>query len=374
MLPERIPEHRLKPAASGFFQVFGAHAAARRRRALALLCQLLGAIWLLNAAVQAYAWLLPPRAQAAAALLHAFSKPISGAPLWLHPYLDATLRGVYSVGPLAVAAAMVALDLAIALALLTGRWRRTFGWLGIAYSVFCWSVLDSFGFPYANGQTDPGVFVNYALAFLCVLAAANALKSLPGERGAGHGFFRVVRILFGLLWAFDAALKWQPYFLTHFTDQLTVALDGQPAWIDAYIRFAIELVQSVGPLRMAVVVAVVESLLALSLLTGRGLRLSIPLGTLYCLLVWTIAEGWGGPYTSAGTGVRGNVVGNVIIYAVVFLYLWAAMWTPGAKSSTSTWKRRDYEAQVTRLPGEPHARRRANATRSVARRAWRPPS
>ena len=75
-----------------------------------------------------------------------------------------------------------------------------------------------------------------------------------------------------------------------------------------------------------------------------------------------------------GTGVRGNVVGNVVIYAVVFLYLWAAMWTPGAKSSTSTWKRRDYEAQVTRLPGEPHARRRANVTRSVARRAWRPPS
>jgi hypothetical protein len=42
----------------------------------------------------------------------------------------------------------------------------------------------------------------------------------------------------------------------------------------------------------------------------------------YSLAVWSTAERFGGPYTNAGTVVRGDVVGNVIIYVGIFLYLW----------------------------------------------------
>jgi uncharacterized membrane protein YphA (DoxX/SURF4 family) len=282
---------------------------------------LVGIIWLINGAFQAYAWLLPGD-QSAANLLHAFTGPVASAPAWLAPYLTAVVHGIQSVGPHVVAGVMVLLDTVIGLALVSGAAVVPFSILGILYSLFCWTTLDSFGYPYAHGQTDPGVFINYALVFVFVLSARGVERRPSGLTGqAGTGLV-IARILFGLLWAFDAALKWQPYFLTHFTDQLTGALPGQPAWIAAYIGFVIGVVNLIGPMVVASIVAVVETLLALSLLSGWGLRLFAPLGILYSLAVWTTAEGWGGPYTSAGTGVRGNVVGNVIIYVVMFLYLW----------------------------------------------------
>jgi hypothetical protein len=89
-------------------------------------------------------------------------------------------------------------------------------------------------------------------------------------------------------------------------DQLTGALPGQPLWIAAYIGFVVGVVSLIGPGVVAVVVAVGKSLLALSLLSGRWLRLSLPLGILYSLAVCSTAEGFGGPYTNAGTGVRGD--------------------------------------------------------------------
>jgi uncharacterized membrane protein YphA (DoxX/SURF4 family) len=298
--------------------------AARRATAFDGLRTLLGAIWLLNAGFQTYAWLWPARSQANAALLHAYSSSISGAPGWLHPFLMLIVHSIQAAGPHSVALAMVIIDLVIALSLLTGRWVWWCSWLGIAYCLFCWTTLESLGYPYTQGQTDPGVFINYVLAFVFVLSAHAWAHARPGERPTDYDPFRTARILFGILWVVDAALKWQPYFLTHFTAQLTGALPGQPPWIAAYIHFVIGSVQAIGPLTVAVIVAIVETLLALSLLSGRGLRLALPLGALYCLAVWTTAEGWGGPYTSAGTGMRGNVFGNAIIYVIMFLYLWAA--------------------------------------------------
>ena len=116
-------------------------------------------------------------------------------------------------------------------------------------------------------------------------------------------------------------MKWEPYFLTHFLDQLTPAIQGQPAWIAAYIGLVIVIVKAVGPLTVAVIVALLETALAVSLLTGRWMRVSVPVGFLYSLAVWTTAEGFGGPYSSAGTGVRGDVLGNIVIYALIYLFL-----------------------------------------------------
>ena len=282
---------------------------------------LLGIIWLVNGGFQAYAWLLPGE-QSAANLLHAYSKPLATAPAWLAPYLAAVIHGIDTVGPHVVAGIMVLLDVLIGLSLISGFGVAAFAILGIAYSLFCWTTLDSFGYPYAHGQTDPGVFIPYALAFIFVLSARRIERRSYAEAGDKGTDLAIGRILFGLLWAVDAALKWQPYFLTHFMDQLTGALPGQPPWSTTYIDWVIGIVHTIGPLAIAIIVAVVETLLALSLLTGRGLRLFVPLGILYSLAVWSTAEGWGGPYTSAGTGVRGNVVGNVITYVVLFLYLW----------------------------------------------------
>lgn len=308
---------------------------------------LFGLIWLVNAGVQFLSWAWPldyglpftaaraaqlpssaaagaPSAHAAASarLIHAFAKPIPTAPSWLHPYLQAIVYAVQRIGPRPVALAMVAVALLLGLSLITRIGLAAAGWLGLAYSFFCWTTLNALGYPYGGGQTDPGVFVAYGIGFVFVLGVSPILSGRQnGNAVAPNGFWTAGRLLFALLWAFDAALKWQPYFLTHFMAQITQAADGQPAWIAAYIGLVATVVRWIGPVVVAVAVALLETVLAISLLTRWWERLFVPLGLLYSLGVWATAEGLGGPYTAAGTGVRGNVLGNVLIYAVIYLFL-----------------------------------------------------
>ena len=283
--------------------------------------RLLGLVWLLNAAFHYLAWVYSPGA--AARVLAAFDQA-RVAPPWLAPPLSALHDGIASLGAERFALFLILLEVLLGLALLTGYRVRTFLVLGLAYSAFSWLTLDALGYPYGGGQTDPGVFIAYLLAFLFAWRAQDLIEGVPAVAEP----FRRERILFGLLWAFDAALKWQPYFLTHFMDQLLPAAQGQPAWIGAYIHGIAAMVQWIGPDIVAVLVAVAETLLAASLLGGWFLRYAVPLGVAYSLAVWSTAEGFGGPYGVTGTGVRGDVLGNVLIYVYLFAYLWPATLRP----------------------------------------------
>ena len=96
----------------------------------------------------------------------------------------------------------------------------------------------------------------------------------------------------------------------------------------------------VGPVPVAVIVALVETVIALGLLSGRGLRFLLPIGIAYSLGVWATAEAFGGPYSAMGTGVRGNVIGNVIVYLVPFFFLSVGLYarlteTPARRVSSS---------------------------------------
>ncbi len=279
--------------------------------------RLLGAIWLANAAFHYLAWVYSPGG--ANRVLAAFDQA-RVAPPWLAPALSALHDGIATLGAERFALFLILLEVLLGLALLTGYRVRTFLVLGLAYSAFCWVALDALGYPYGGGQTDPGVFIAYLLAFLFAWRALGLIEGAPAEAEP----FRRERLLFGLLWAFDAALKWQPYFLTHFMDQLLPAAQGQPVWIAAYIRGIAAAVQWIGPGIVAILVAVAETLLAASLLGGWFLRYAVPLGAAYSLAVWSTAEGFGGPYGLTGTGVRGDVLGNVLIYVYLFAYLWSA--------------------------------------------------
>ena len=294
--------------------------------ALKALIGAFGAVWLFNAAWQAEAWLAAPSAKAN--LLHAFTHPAAQAPAWLKPTLLTALNGVQAVGPAAIAAAMVVIAVLLALAMLTRTALAVTASIGLLYSLVCWLFLNGLGFPYAHGQTDPGVLVAYAITFLFVFAAQASLREADtGKAGNTEVLWTNARLAFGLLWLFDAGLKWLPAFLFHFTSQITSVIPGQPHVIAVWLGFVATVVGVIGPVTVAVLVAIAETVIALSLLTGRFLRIMLPVGILYALSVWSTAEAFGGPYTAAGTGVRGNVLGNVIIYVLPFLFLSARVWT-----------------------------------------------
>ena len=294
---------------------------AVQRAAWSGLTRAFGVVWLANAVFQAVAWLTTTNAQSN--FIHALAKPASQVPAWIRPLLLAGLHVAQAVGPSLIAGIMVLVAVLLGLALLSQKKLALAARAGILYSAICWVFFNGFGFPYSGGQTDPGVFVAYAIAFMFVLAVAPALDS--GDATTYRieaGMWDKARIAFGLLWLFDAALKWLPAFLLHFSSQITSVIPGQPHWIAIWLGFIAEIVHGVGPITVAVLVGLSETAIAIALLSGRWLRLMVPFALVYSLSVWTTAEAFGGPYSSAGTGVRGNVLGNVLIYLIPLLFLW----------------------------------------------------
>ena len=287
-----------------------------------LLVGVFGAFWLANAWFQLSAWVLRAGPAHPAPLLGVLDGAARHAPAWLRPGSLWVVHVAEAIGPQIMAIAMVMVALALGLAMIFRRGLDVAGWGGLAYSLFCWVTLGALGFPYTKGQTDPGVFPAYAIAFLYVLAVAPVVAPAGSAQARPRSWaWRAGALGFALLWVFDAVLKWSPYFLGHFVDQLTSAIPGQPGWVATYIGWTIAVVRAVGPTPVAVTVAVAETALAFSLLSGVLVSLAIPLGFLYSLAVWTTAEGFGGPYGPGGTGIRGDVLGNVVIYALIFLFL-----------------------------------------------------
>lgn len=125
-----------------------------------------------------------------------------------------------------------------------------------------------------------------------------------------------LRIVFGVIWAIDAVLKWQPAFLNGFLTYVKTAAQGQPSWLNWWFNFWLRLLAH-NPQLFAVLTAIIESLIAIALILGLARRFTYITGALFSLFIWGIGEGFGGPYMKGSTDI-----GTSIIYAVVFLALY----------------------------------------------------
>ncbi|MBI5470065.1 DoxX family membrane protein [Candidatus Kaiserbacteria bacterium] len=128
--------------------------------------------------------------------------------------------------------------------------------------------------------------------------------------------FAVLRIIFGVVWLIDAFFKWSPEFLNNFTNYILEGSTDQPALVQAWINLWVKGV-SVDPHFFAIVVAVAETALAFSLLFGFLTELGIVGGIALSFVIWSTAEGLGGPYVAGSTDI-----GAAIIYIIVFIALW----------------------------------------------------
>ena len=127
----------------------------------------------------------------------------------------------------------------------------------------------------------------------------------------------VVRIAFGLVWLVDASLKWTPHFINGYLGHLAEGSDGRPGWLQPWFRLWRN-VQAPAPRAFAYFVAVTETLIALALVSGIARKLTYLSATFFSLMIWSTAEGFGGPYTGRGADVD---VGAGLIYALVFVSL-----------------------------------------------------
>ena len=131
------------------------------------------------------------------------------------------------------------------------------------------------------------------------------------ERGVG-----IARIIFGLVYVVAATLKWQPQFQNTFVDQVSAAKAGQPASIQAWISFWTNFV-SLNPVLFARIEATTESALALFLILGLFSNLTSIVGIVLSLGIWSIPEGFGGPYMPG----QSTDIGTALPYAILFAVL-----------------------------------------------------
>jgi uncharacterized membrane protein YphA (DoxX/SURF4 family) len=124
-----------------------------------------------------------------------------------------------------------------------------------------------------------------------------------------------LRITFGGIWLIDAVLKWLPGFRSGYMSSITGAGMGQPGWLQWWFHFWTYL-QHPAPSFWAVLVAILETLVALAVILGFARKVSYIASAVFCVVIWAAAEGFGGPYGSGASDI-----GTAIIYALVFMCL-----------------------------------------------------
>ena len=222
--------------------------------------------------------------------------------------------------------AIMFVGLYLALALISGKGMRSALWVGTVFLVIMWIWVERGGdFNPATGATDAGVAPPYLIALILTYLTWRIGRPFAASgESETHDTTRVwmdaVRVMFGFLWAWDAFFKLHPYFITHMTDFISGAEAGQPGWIVAYQQAWIAVITHTSPLFFGIATALTEVALAWSLLTGKFLRLFLPIGLIYSLMIWSTAEGFGGPYGNGSSGMPGNMLGNTIIYALIFAF------------------------------------------------------
>ncbi|MCL5433640.1 MAG: hypothetical protein M1538_01510 [Candidatus Marsarchaeota archaeon] len=123
------------------------------------------------------------------------------------------------------------------------------------------------------------------------------------------------RIIFGVVWLVDATLKFQPGFISGYYDIIISAAQSAPVWLSGWFSFWVSIISS-DPVLWAYIIMFSELAVALSLIFGFMRKISYSGGFILSLLIWSIPEGFGGPY-----GPNTTDIGTGIIYAIVFLML-----------------------------------------------------
>jgi nitrite reductase (NO-forming) len=126
-----------------------------------------------------------------------------------------------------------------------------------------------------------------------------------------------LRILLGVAWTANAALKWLPAFSAGFLSTLSGASQDQPAFLKPWFSLVTSIASDGRGTFLALGSAGLETYLAVALLTGFARKATYTIGAIYTALIWATAEGFGGPYVP---GVSTDI-GAAIIYTLLFLTL-----------------------------------------------------
>ncbi|TAN29509.1 MAG: c-type cytochrome [Castellaniella sp.] len=126
-----------------------------------------------------------------------------------------------------------------------------------------------------------------------------------------------LRVAFGIIWVINAAFTWTDQFAAHYVGYLHNAAQGQPAWSAFWFNNWIAIVTPNAGLFIWLT-RIIETALALALVLGFARKTVYVAGALFSLLVWSTAEGFGGPY-AVGASNMGIGIGYVLIFIALIV-------------------------------------------------------
>jgi nitrite reductase (NO-forming) len=132
-----------------------------------------------------------------------------------------------------------------------------------------------------------------------------------------NAFKTSIRIILGVVWLIDGALKFTSGFVNSFPTAVQTAAGNSPAWLSGWYAFWVSQANSNATL-IVYTVGILEIVLGIALILGLLRKVAYIGGIALSLLIWAVPEGFGGPYN---TGSGGTDVGAGIIYALLFLGL-----------------------------------------------------
>ncbi len=123
------------------------------------------------------------------------------------------------------------------------------------------------------------------------------------------------RIIFGFIWAIDASLKFMPGLAGNLVDMIKQVAQGQPSWLKPWFDYWSATVSS-NPQFYVTMTGIGELALAFALVLGLLRKEAYTFGFFLSLFIWSVPEGFRGPYGSGSTDI-----GTGIVYALVFVFL-----------------------------------------------------
>ncbi len=140
------------------------------------------------------------------------------------------------------------------------------------------------------------------------------LDSFPPEKaGMTRRNWRVgLRLIFGVFWTADAYLKWSLISQgIDYRDLISGATSGQPGPIISWISFWGDLAKTTPS--FPYIITLIETAIAVFLLTGFLTKLASLAGIVYSFLIWSTAEAFGGIFAQGATDI-----GTAPLYMAMF--------------------------------------------------------
>jgi nitrite reductase (NO-forming) len=130
-----------------------------------------------------------------------------------------------------------------------------------------------------------------------------------------------LRVVFGLFWLIDGALKFQPGFVDAFSDMIAGAAAGQPSWLGGWFSFWASATSS-NPALAVYSTGALELAIGVCLVAGLLQKIAYTASFFLSLIIWSVPEGFGGPYGPGSTDVGTGAV--YALASVMFLVAMAA--------------------------------------------------